>query len=56
MKGIRSVSRILIHSITNQYQQAQWASAKEGACAAVEKAKPDLSWLGKGKCEARGRR
>jgi hypothetical protein len=32
------------HHIT----QSQWTSAKEGACAAVEKVKPDLSWLGKG--------
>lgn len=28
----------------------QWAAAKEGACAAVESVKPDLSWLGKGAC------
>lgn len=26
----------------------QWAAVTEGASAAVEKAKPDLSWLGKG--------
>lgn len=26
----------------------QWAAAADGARAAVEKAKPDLSWLGKG--------
>ncbi len=35
---------------TKPNNQAQWASAREGARAAVEKAKPDLSWLGKGEC------
>lgn len=33
---------------------AQWAAAKEGACAAVESVKPDLSWLGKGACRGGG--
>lgn len=37
-----------MHTKSHIDVQSQWVAAKEGACAAVESVKPDLSWISKG--------
>lgn len=43
-----AVERMHTKSHMHMDVQSQWVAAKEGACAAVESVKPDLSWISKG--------